>query len=399
MTTFNKVDEPMEQVDPLAWIEDELQAWDNLGLRRRRIAREGRQGPRICIGGQSLINFGSNDYLGLAGEALASAILKSVGESGWGSGASPLVTGRATLHARLEEALAEFEGVPAALLFSSGYSANCGVIATLAGKGDVIFSDAKNHASIIDGCRLSGARIVVYPHNDPAYVEMMLKQATNFRRRLIVTDGLFSMDGDLAPLRELGDLAQRYGAMLMVDEAHASGVFGALGRGVSEFLGVEDRVSVRIGTLSKAFGSIGGFVAGSLPLIEWTSNRARTYVFSTMLPEAAAAAALQSLEIVRGEPQRRSELLARAEALRSRIRQLGWNVGCSASQIIPIYIGAPDEVVKLAAALRDRGLFVPAIRPPTVPDGESLLRISLTHAHSDSMLEELVTALEEIRRG
>jgi 8-amino-7-oxononanoate synthase len=316
---------------------------------------------------------------------------------GWGSGASPLVTGRGTWHAQLETSLAEFERTEAALLFPTGFAANCGAVTALVGKGDVVLSDAKNHASIIDGCRLSGARIVVYPHCDLGYVEMMLKQAAAFRRRLIVTDGLFSMDGDLAPLSDLVDVAERYEAMVLVDEAHATGVFGSHGRGVSEHFGVEQRVSVRVGTLSKALGSCGGFVAGSRQLIEWLTNKARPFVFSTMAPEATAAAGLRALEIVRDEPQRRQILLHRAASLRERLRTLGWNVGNSTSQIIPVFLGATDTTMRLAEALQHQGFFVPGIRPPTVPEGESLLRISVTWGHHDGMLDQLLDAFAEAR--
>jgi 8-amino-7-oxononanoate synthase len=384
--------------DPFAWIDVEMRAWDDLGLRRRRTERQSAQGAEILVEGKRLINFGSNDYLGLAGGELSEAVIQAVCEIGTGSGASPLVTGRGTRHAQLESALAEFEGAEGALLFPTGFAANCGTVAALAGKGDVILSDAKNHASIIDGCRLSGARVVVYPHRDAAYVEMMLKQAAPFRRRMIVTDGLFSMDGDLAPLDELAGLAERYNAMLLVDEAHATGVFGRLGRGVAEYLGVESRVHARVGTLSKALGCHGGFVAGPRGLIEWLSNKARPYVFSTAVPEAIAAAGLRALQIVRDDPPRRESLLRRAAALRDELRRQGWNAGHSASQIIPVYIGTADAAMQLAAALQDHGFYVPGIRPPTVPQGESLLRISVTHRHSQTMLDQLADALSNLRR-
>lgn len=385
--------------DSLAWIDEELRAWDALGLRRHLIDRIGRQGVEIEIEGVkgTVVNFGSNDYLNLAGTTLTSAVIEAVNRRGWGSGASPLVTGHGALHSALERELARFEGTEAALLFPTGFAANIGTIAALSSKGDVVLSDAKNHASLVDGCRLSGARIVVYPHRDTDYVEKMLQQATGFRRRLIVTDGVFSMDGDLAPLRELVRLAERYAAMLLVDEAHATGVFGKLGRGVCEHFDVEQRVSVRVGTLSKALGSMGGFVAGSQRLIEWLINRARPYVFSTAIPEAIAAAGLQALQLLQHEPQRRSELLAKAERLRVALRMDGWQVGDSNSQIIPIFIGDADSTMRLAANLRDRGYLVPGIRPPSVPDGESLLRISLTYDHRAEHLDGLVTALGELR--
>jgi 8-amino-7-oxononanoate synthase len=381
--------------DPLAWINDALAEWDAQGLRRRLARRAGPQrAGSICLDGRELINFGSNDYLGLAAdERLADAVRRALPQAGWGSGASPLVTGRATLHSELETELAKFEGTEAALLFSSGFAANVGAIAALAGKGDVIFSDAKNHASIIDGCRLSGARVQIYPHRDVDGLANLLRQAGGFRRRLIVTDSLFSMDGDLAPLTQLAELAEQHDAMLMADEAHATGVFGDRGRGVAESLGVEDGVHVRVGTLSKALGSIGGFVAGPQKLIDWLANRARPYVFSTAPPEAMAAAALAALRIVRDEPHRRIELLDRARQLRERLTEQGWQIGDRQSQIIPVIIGDPTRAMHLSATLREQGLFIPAIRPPSVPEGQSLLRISVTFAHSDAMLGQLLAAL------
>jgi 8-amino-7-oxononanoate synthase len=383
--------------DPLDWLDEALASLEHQGLRRRLATRDGPQsGQQIVLDGQPLVNFGANDYLGLAADPrLVAAVRGAFRDTAWGSGASPLVTGRATWHARLEAELAEFEQTEAALLFTSGFAANVGTVTALVGVGDVVFSDAKNHASIVDGCRLSRAEVRVYPHGDLCCLERLLKQAGDFRRRLIVSDSLFSMDGDLAPLAGLAELAERHGAMLMVDEAHATGVFGQSGRGVVEHLGVEGGVHVRIGTLSKALGSIGGFVAGQKRLIDWLANRARSYVFSTAPPDAVAAAALEALRIVRDEPQRRVALLARSRDLRDRLHTRGWQVGNSASQIIPIMVGQPQRAMQLSAALRERGLLVPGIRPPTVPAGESLLRISLSYGHNEEMIEQLLAALSE----
>jgi len=378
----------------LEWIDRELADLDRQGLRRRLQTREGPQAARVVLDGRELVNFGSNDYLGLAADPrLAAAAAEAAQRDGWGSGASPLVTGHAAAHQQLQQRLAEFEGTEAALLFTSGFAANAGTIAAVVGPGDVVYSDRKNHASLWDGCRLSRADVRVYPHGDWRQLETLLADSPKYRRRLIVTDSLFSMDGDLAPLVELADLAERYDAMLMVDEAHATGVFGQRGRGVAEQLGVEDRVSIRVGTLSKALGSVGGFVAGSRTLIEWLVNRARPYIFSTASPAAIAAAAVAALDIVRDEPQRRTALLARAQELRNTLRGAGWNVGASAGQIIPVIVGEPARAATFSHALRERGLFVPAIRPPTVPEGEACLRISLTAGHSEEMIAMLVAAL------
>jgi 8-amino-7-oxononanoate synthase len=384
--------------DPLAWLEEALQRLSAAGLRREPACRAGPQRPDgVELGGRAVVNFGTNDYLGLAAECLSGAVREAVASSGWGSGASPLVTGRGALHAQLEQELACFEGTEAALLFPSGFAANLGAIAALVGRGDVVFCDKKNHASIIDGCRLSGARLQVFPHRDLRRLQRSLGRADGYRRRLIVSDGLFSMDGDLAPVPELAELAEQFGAMLMIDEAHATGVFGPNGRGVCEHLGAEDGVHVRVGTLSKGLGSIGGFVAGSRPLVDWLFHRARPYVYSTAAPEAVAAAALQAIRLVREEPHRRRQLLENARELREALSRQGWNTGDSASQIVPVIVGEPQPTMRIAQALQDRGLFVPGIRPPSVPAGQSLLRISLSYAHTPEHRGRLLEAMQACR--
>jgi 8-amino-7-oxononanoate synthase len=384
--------------DPLAWISDELAKLERAGLRRWLAERSSPQAATVTIDGRELVNFGSNDYLGLASDArLAVAAKAAIDREGWGSGASPLVSGRATSHAELERRLAAFEGTEAALVFPSGFAANAGIVPALADEGDAIFADAKNHASLIDGCRLSRAERFIYPHCDCDALEAMLATSKSFRRRLIATDTLFSMDGDLAPLPRLVKLAGKYDAMLLVDEAHATGVFGEHGRGVVEHFGLHDGVHVRIGTLSKALGTGGGFVCGRQSLIDWLANRARPYVFSTAQPAATSAAAITALDIVASEPHRRRELLDRAAALRARLQAQGWQTGNSDSQIIPLYIGDPDRTMQLAARLRDAGYFIPGIRPPTVPEGESLLRISLCWHHEPKMIEELTDGLAGAR--
>ncbi len=386
--------------DPLAWLEDELASLQQQSLLRRLTTHDGPQAARIVIDGQPRLNFGSNDYLGLAADPrLAQAAQLAMQTEGWGAGASPLITGHSAAHQRLEQQLAQFLNCEAALLFSSGFAANAGAIAALVGRGDAIFGDQKNHASIIDGCRLSRADVHVYPHADVSALRALLQQSRTapYRRRLIVTDSLFSMDGDLAPLADLVELAQQHHAMLMVDEAHATGLFGANGRGLCEQLGIEAHVSTRMGTLSKALGCAGGFVAGRRTLIDWLVNKARSYVFSTAHPPAIAAAATAAIEIVVSEPQRRTALLQTAAALRAQLASAGWNVGQSASQIIPLYIGDPARTMQLAGTLSARGLHVPGIRPPSVPAGESLLRISLTAGHTRAMLAELHAALTSLQ--
>lgn len=382
--------------DPLAWIDKSLTSLTTTGLRRELTTRHGPQrAGRVVLDGRTLVNFGSNDYLGLAAaESLSNAAVDGIRRAGWGSGASPLISGRGELHAELEHRLAQFEETEAALLFPTGFAANLGTIGALVGARDTVFSDVKNHASIIDGCRLSGARLQVYPHRDTDRLRALLAESGEFRRRLIVTDSLFSMDGDLAPLADLAELAERFQAMLMVDEAHATGVFGQHGRGVCEHLNVENGVHVRVGTLSKALGSVGGFVVGQKRLISWLSNRARPYVYSTAPPEAMAAAGIRALRIVQAEPKRRTALLHRAECLRARLGDLGWLTGNSSSQIVPIYLGVAKRTTQMACAMRARGFLVPGIRPPTVPHGQSLLRISLNCDHSDEMIQGFLDALQ-----
>lgn len=384
----------MNPSDPLFWIEADLARLDAGSLRRKLATRSGRQGPMICLDGRELVNFGSNDYLSLAGDPrLADAVTRAAAVEGWGAGASPLILGHGASHARLEQRLAEFERTEAALVFSSGFAANVAAVTALVERGDAVFADEWNHASLIDGCRLSRAEIHVYPHGDWRRLEELLREQSGYRRRLIVSDSLFSMEGDAAPLVELADLAPRHAAMLMLDEAHATGVFGARGTGLAEAAGIQDRVDVHVGTLSKALGCSGGFVCGSRDLIDWLVNRARPYIFSTAAPPAASAAAIAALEIVSSEPQRRSELLAKAADLRQRLQAAGWDIGGSTSQIVPVIVGEANATLQLAARLREQGLFVPAIRPPSVPPGRSLLRISLSYGHTPEMLDRLLAAL------
>jgi 8-amino-7-oxononanoate synthase len=381
-------------MNALAWIDEELHALERKSLLRDLPRPLARQTAIVECDGRRLVNFASNDYLALAAdERLVAAAAKSSLESGLGRGSSPLICGRSTAHEELEQRLAEFEGAEAALLFPSGYAANSGVIPTLVDRGDAIYADAKNHASLIDGCRLSRAETHVYPHGNVDALDRMLAQSHG-RRRLIVTDTLFSMDGDLARLTALVETADRYGAMLLIDEAHATGVFGGHGRGVAEALGVESEDVIRVGTLSKALGAAGGFVCGTRALVTWIANRARPYVFSTAQPAAISAAAIAALDIVATEPRRRTGLLQAAARLRKQLTERGWNTGASASQIIPILVGAPAAAVALSQALRNHGYWVPAIRPPSVPEGESLLRLSLTAAHTPEMIDGLLQALD-----
>ena len=383
---------------PFPWMTAELDTLASAGLRRgRRMVRPSPNGA--CeIDGQRLWNFASNDYLGLAGDPrLAEAAKNAIAEGGVGARASALVAGRTPWHARLEETLARFEGQEAAVLFPTGYAANVGTIVALVGDEDVVFCDRLNHASLIDGCRLSGAKLRVFRHSELETLERELQKAAEFRRRLIVTDAVFSMDGDLTPLRELCDLAERFDADVLVDEAHGTGVFGEHGRGVCEHFGVEDRVAVRVGTLSKAVGTLGGFVAGPQTLVDWLWNKARPQVFSTALPPAICAAAMVAIEIIQSEPDLRTKLWRNSEFVRSELAQSKIGVWPnSAGPIIPIVLGDPEATIVAQRKLEERGCLVAAIRPPTVPQGTSRLRISLSAAHDAAALQCLVNALREV---
>jgi 8-amino-7-oxononanoate synthase len=380
----------------LVWIADDLDALRAAGLERPHRVRSGRQGREVDLDGQTLLNFGSNDYLGLAGDVrLTKAASKAACAEGFGAGASPLVSGHSQAHELLERALADLLAVDAALTFPSGFAANTATIAALVGPDDVIASDARNHASIIDGCRLSRSRIGIYPHRDMAALDALLAQAGSARRRLIVTDTVFSMDGTVAPLADLCELARKHRAILMVDEAHATGVFGVRGSGLVEEAGCADGAHVRVGTLSKALAAAGGFVAGHADMIHWLRHKARAWIFST---PAVAAAATRALALVAEEPHRRRELLARAADFRALLSQGGLDVAGSTTQIVPIVVGAATDAVAVSTRLAEAGLFVPAIRPPSVPEGKSLVRVSLSWHHTADDVDRLASTITTILR-
>ena len=388
--------------DEFSWLTDELQRLEGDGLFRPRRCVTPLPGGWCRLDGQRLLNCASNDYLGLASDPRVIAAAKeALDEFGVGSRASALVTGRGDWHVRLEQRLARFEGRDAAVLFPTGYAANLGTITALVGKEDILFCDRLNHASLIDGCRLSGAKLRVYPHRDVETLERELKKSAGFRRRMIVTDSLFSMDADYAPLPELCNLAERYEAAVIVDEAHATGLFGRRGRGIAEWLEVEDCVAVRMGTLSKAVGCLGGFVAGSEALIGWLWNKARPQIFSTALPPSVCAAAIVAVGIIESEPQRRERLITVSEQFRNRLReQLGPSVVPEGvGPIIPVLLNDPRAAVDAAQRLRGRGFLVAAIRPPTVPPGTSRLRITLSAAHDTSEVARLADELLDVLKN
>ncbi len=369
---------------------------DAAGLLRRPLAIEGPQGPEIDIDGRRVLCLCSNNYLGLAEDpAIAAAVDESIQRDGVGAGASRLITGTMAAHLEAEEALADFVGAPAAVLFSSGYAANVGTVQALTGEGDVVFSDALNHASLIDGARLSKAEVHVFSHRDLDHLQALLREHRPGKRRaLVVTDGLFSMDGVAAPVAQLAELARHHDAGLMVDEAHALGVLGPEGRGVCAAAGV--RPDVLIGTLGKSFGSAGAFVAGTRELGLLIRNRARSFVYSTAPPPMIARAAVAALHLVRRADERRTVLLQHADTLRTELRRLGFDVKSGSSQIVPVLIGSNDRTMRLSAKLLERGVFVQGIRPPTVADGTARLRLTPMATHRQEHIERAIDAFASL---
>lgn len=368
------------------------------GLHRHLRCIESAQEESVTIDGRRYLLFCSNNYLGLATHPrVIAAAREALERFGAGAVSSRLISGHMTPHAELEEKIAAWKGVARALVFSTGYQANVGVVTALVGPDDVVLSDELNHASLIDGCRLSRARVRVYRHNDVDHLAELLRESTATRRRLVVTESIFSMDGDRAPLAGIVETCERHDAWLAVDEAHAAGVFGPGGAGVVAELGLTARVDVHIGTLGKALGSFGAYVAGSSRLVELLVNRARSFIFTTGLPPSAAAAAKAAIEIAEAEPERARGLLARARGLGARLRAEGLDVPHADSQILPIVIGGADDTVAAARRLLDAGVYVAAIRPPTVPANTSRLRVSLMATHSERDVADaeraIVTAL------
>ena len=381
------------------FLKNELDEVRERGLYRSLRCVEGDQGPTLLLDGREVINFSSNNYLGIANHpALAAAAKMAIDRYGCGSGASRLISGNMTLHEELEARLAQFKNTDAALVFNSGFQANVGILSTLAGEDDVIVSDALNHASIIDGCRLSKAQTLVYSHGDLNALETALKQAAAARRRLIVTETIFSMDGDEAPLREIVELGEKYDAMVMVDEAHGTGVFGGNGAGVVAKFGLSARVLVQMGTLGKALGGFGAYIAGSRALRELLINRCRSFIFTTSLPPAVMAMALAAIDLVQTEPQRRERLRYNCQKLKLGLARLGFELGKSESPILPLIVGDAARCMGLSAALLERGVFAQGIRPPTVPAGTSRLRITLMATHSEEHIDKALNVFEDVKR-
>ena len=376
-------------LDP--WAAQELAELREAGLLRTRVEQD----PSSSHG----LNLASNDYLGLASHPdVIAAARRALERVGSGSTASPLICGYTTVHAELERRLADFKGYPAALVFTSGYAANAGILSALLSRHDTVFADRLAHASLLDGIRLSGARLVRFRHNDPGHLRDSLAAAPAGGVRMVVTESVFSMDGDLAPLEELADAADAYGAMLMVDEAHATGLYGPRGAGRVSELGLSGRVPLCMGTLSKALGSAGGYVACSEPVRDLLVNRARSYIYSTALPPAAAGGALGALALLDAHPGWGAETRQRADLFRSALRGEGMEAAGHDSPIVPVPVGDSARAVHIARRLREEGIHVGAIRPPTVPAGTARLRCSVSRTHEPEDLKRAASAIARLIR-
>jgi 8-amino-7-oxononanoate synthase len=379
------------------WMEKELNAMDEASLMRTlRASSSVPECPGYTVRGErKLLNLSSNDYLGLSQHpAIIEVMREALLGEGVGSGASRLVTGNREPYGRLEEALSCWQNCEAALVFANGYMANSGVISALVSRGDVVFSDQLNHASIVDGTILSRAELARYRHNDMEHLRSLLNKYRDKRRKLIVTDAVFSMDGDQAPLHELAHLKREYGAMLMVDEAHSGGIYGGRGEGLCHELGMQDDVDIHMGTFSKSFGAYGAYVCGNSTLIRWLVNKARPLIYSTALPPSLLTGISKALDLVQTEHWRRQRLHEAIMLFRSSLSTAGFDVGTGNSPIVPIVIGDNDMTLRFSGALEKIGIAAVAIRPPTVPDGTARIRFSLSAAHTD---KELIDAVAQIR--
>jgi glycine C-acetyltransferase/8-amino-7-oxononanoate synthase len=354
-------------------------------------------GPRVIIDGKTVLLMASNDYLGFCSHpAIKKTAKDAISAWGTGAGASRLISGNNSLFREVEKQLASLKKTEDALTFSTGYMANIGLLSAVGEAEDVIYSDELNHASIIDGCRMSRARVEIFPHKDTDRLAALLKQGHQFRRRIIVTDGVFSMDGDIAPLPRLVELARDHAAMIIVDDAHATGVLGSRGGGTAEHFGLEGQCDIVMGTLGKALGCFGAFVAGSCELRELLINRARPFIFTTALPPAVVGSALEALSLLDKEPEWRNALRENVNFFKNGLRERGFSMHDSATPIIPVIVGEARRAVSISESLFQEGMFVQAIRPPTVPEGSSRLRITVTAAHTKEDLSWALGILEKV---
>lgn len=381
----------------MEFIDNELKRLKGEGLYRKLKLVKGEQGARVRLNGREVINLSSNNYLGLASHPeLKKASILAAEKYGCGSGASRLICGNMELHEKLEEKIASFKRAESAVLFNSGYTANLGTISSICGREDIIFSDKLNHASIIDGCLLSGAELKRYSHKDMNILERLLKNTPRSKKKLIVTDGVFSMDGDIAPIKEIVKLAKKYSALVMLDDAHATGVLGKTGRGTAEHLRLDNGIDITMGTLSKALGSFGGFVAGSKKLIDFLINKARGFIYTTSLPPAVIASSIEAIKIVEREHSLRDSLWRNVNYLKKGLKNEGFNTMESQTQIIPILIEDTRKTIEMSQMLLKEGVFVQGIRPPTVPQGKSRLRVTVTAAHNKDDLDIALRAFKKV---
>ncbi len=385
--------------DPLSFLQDELESLKAQKLYRTLRVLSGEQRARATFDGRSVVNLSSNNYLGLTTHPkLRERALEAIREFGVGSGAVRPIAGTMAIHMALERKLAEFKQVEAVVVFQSGFTANAGTVAAILGKDDVIISDELNHASIIDGCRLSRATIKVFPHKDVAAARRILEGLPRHQRKLLITDGVFSMDGDLGALPELCDLAEEFGCIMMVDDAHASGVFGRNGRGTIDHFGVHNRVDIQVGTLSKAIGALGGYVAGSRALIEFLYHRARPFLFSTSHPPAVAAACLAAIDVLLEEPELIERLWENTRFFKSGLKALGFDTGLSESPITPVIVGDGAKAMELSDRLFEEGVFAQGIAFPTVPRGKARVRTIVTAEHTREDLQYALDAFAKVGR-
>ena len=384
-------------MDSHDWLDTECTALEQGGLRRHLRTVMSAPTGTINLDGRDVVLLGSNNYLGLSThpEVIAAAV-EATQIFGTGASGSRLISGNSELYTTLEANLATTKNTEAALVFSSGYAANIGTIPVLAGEGDLILSDALNHASIIDGCRLSRATIKVYRHCDVEHLKTLLSESAAFRRRLVVTDSVFSMDGDIAPLPDIYEVATHYDAMLLVDDAHGFGVLGKDGSGTVAHFGLDGEGIIQMGTLSKTIGALGGYIAGSRALIELLINKARGFIFTTGLPPATLAAANAALNVIRSSPELRQRLLSHAKRLKIALTDLGYTLLPSETQILPVVLTSPQRATSIAAALLAEGVFAPAIRPPAVPPDTSRLRLTVMATHTEAEIHQAIAGFARV---
>jgi glycine C-acetyltransferase len=387
-------------VGALDYLRDELHQLAEQGLLLHSRTLEGPTGGRARFDGREVINLASNNYLGLANHPrMNDAAARAARELGAGTGAVRTIAGSMTMHRELEERFAAFKHADDALMFQSGFTSNAGTVAAILTKEDLIVSDQLNHASIIDGARLSRAEIKVFPHKDASAADALLSETKREgRRQLLITDGVFSMDGDIAPLPDLVEVAEKHGAIMMLDDAHASGVLGAGGAGTVDHFGLHGRVDVQVGTLSKAIGVLGGFIAGPHHLIEWLQNRGRPYLFSTSAPPAVVAACIEALDIIRDEPDRLERLWSNTRSFKAGLHDLGFDTGASETPITPVITGDEEKTQAFARRLFEEGVFTPAIVFPTVAKGQARVRTIVTAEHGEEDLKEALDVFDRVGR-